>query len=102
MCCHEHLPLNTQPLNNNSPRIVRIRAALQVLAPTTLVIVDESHRHVGHEGARDGRGHFAIEVVSEEFRGLAPLARHRKVYEAVGELMQTDIHALSIKASAPG
>jgi BolA protein len=82
--------------------MAKIRAALQVLAPTTLVIVDESHRHAGHEGARDGRGHFAIEVVSEAFAGLAPLARHRKVYEAVGELMQTDIHALSIKASAPG
>ena len=67
-----------------------------------LVIVDESHRHAGHEGARDGRGHFAVEIVSPVFAGLAPLARHRKVYEAVGELMQTDIHALSIKASAPG
>jgi BolA protein len=67
-----------------------------------LVIVDESHRHAGHEGARDGRGHFAVEIVSPVFAGLAPLARHRKVYEAVGELMQTDIHALSIKASALG
>ena len=89
-------------MNQESPRVARIRQALQVLAPTTLVIVDESHRHAGHEGARDGRGHFAVEIVSPAFAGLAPLARHRKVYEAVGELMQTDIHALSIKASAPG
>jgi BolA protein len=89
-------------MTTESPRIAKIRQALQSLQPTTLVIVDESHRHAGHEGARDGRGHFAVEVVSEQFRGLAPLARHRKVYEAVGELMQTDIHALSIKASAPG
>jgi BolA protein len=89
-------------MSNESPRIAKIRAALQVLAPTTLVIVDESHRHAGHEGARDGRGHFAVEIVSPAFAGLAPLARHRRVYEAVGELMQTDIHALSIKASAPG
>jgi BolA protein len=89
-------------LNNETPRVARIREALQVLAPSRLEIVDESHRHAGHEGARDGRGHFAVEIVSEEFRGLAPLARHRKVYEAMGELMQTDIHALSIKASAPG
>ena len=65
------------------------------------MIVDESHRHVGHEGARDGRGHFAVEIVSAAFVGLAPLARHRKVYEAVGDLMQTDIHALSIKAMTP-
>ena len=84
-----------------SPRMARIREALQVLAPTSLVIVDESHRHVGHEGARDGRGHFAVEIVSAAFVGLAPLARHRKVYEAVGDLMQTDIHALSIKATTP-
>ena len=83
-------------------RVEKIRQALQSLQPSRLVIVDESHRHVGHEGARDGRGHFAVEIVSPVFEGLAPLARHRKVYEAVGELMQTDIHALSIKASAPG
>ena len=89
-------------MNQESPRITKLRAALQVLAPSSLVIVDESHRHAGHEGARDGRGHFAVEIVSPVFAGLAPLARHRKVYEAVGELMQTDIHALSIKASAPG
>ncbi len=89
-------------MNKDSPRVEKIRKALQSLQPSHLAIVDESHRHAGHEGARDGRGHFAVEVVSEEFRGLAPLARHRKVYEAVGELMQTDIHALSIKASAPG
>jgi len=89
-------------MSDESSRVAKIRAALQALAPTTLVIVDESHRHAGHEGARDGRGHFAIEIVSPVFAGLAPLARHRRVYEAVGELMQTDIHALSIKASAPG
>ena len=88
-------------MSDLSPRMARIREALQVLAPTSLVIVDESHRHVGHEGARDGRGHFAVEIVSAAFVGLAPLARHRKVYEAVGDLMQTDIHALSIKAMTP-
>ena len=81
--------------------MARIRAALQALAPLSLVIVDESHRHAGHEGARDGRGHFAVEIVSTAFVGLPPLARHRKVYEAVGNLMQTDIHALSIKAMTP-
>jgi len=85
-----------------SPRVEKIRRALLPLQPTKLVIVDDSHRHAGHAGARDGRGHYAVEVVSEEFRGLAPLARHRKVYEALGDLMQTDIHALTIKASAPG
>lgn len=78
-----------------------MRAALQVLEPWHLDITDQSHKHAGHEGARDGRGHFALDVVSEAFAGLAPLARHRRVYEAMGEMMQTDIHALSIRARTP-
>jgi len=78
-----------------------MRAALQVLAPSALQILDESHRHAGHEGARDGRGHFAVEIVADAFDGLAPLARHRRVYEALGAMMQTDIHALSIRARTP-
>ncbi len=79
-----------------------IRAALQAaLAPVSLDVVDESHKHAGHAGARDGRGHFAVAIVSEAFAGLAPLARHRKVYAALGDLMTTDIHALSIHARTP-
>ena len=85
----------------NSERVERMRKALQALTPSTLQIEDESHRHAGHEGARDGRGHFAVEIVSEAFAGLAPLARHRRVYEALGSMMQTDIHALSIRAMTP-
>jgi len=88
-------------LSVNSERVERMRTALQALAPSTLQIVDESHRHAGHEGARDGRGHFAVEIVSEAFAGLAPLARHRRVYGALGSMMQTDIHALSIRAMTP-
>ena len=80
-----------------------IRAALvAALQPSELELVDESHRHAGHAGARDGRGHFALRIVSDVFAGKAPLARHRIVYAALGELMQTDIHALSIDARAPG
>lgn len=78
-----------------------MRAALVALQPTHLEIIDESHKHAGHEGARDGRGHFALEIVSEAFAGLAPLARHRRVYQAMGDMMQTDIHALSIRARTP-
>ena len=85
----------------NGERVERIRAALQVLAPSKLQVIDESHRHAGHEGARDGRGHFAVEIVSDAFDGLASLARHRRVYEALGTMMQTDIHALSIRARTP-
>ncbi|MBB5860626.1 BolA family protein [Xanthomonas arboricola] len=84
-------------------RVERIRTALQAaLAPTELDVVDHSHRHAGHAGARDGRGHFNVRVVSAAFAGKPPLARHRAVYAAVGEMMQTDIHALSIEAIAPG
>jgi BolA protein len=85
-----------------SGRVEAIRAALQAaLAPLALSVEDDSQRHVGHAGARDGRGHFNVRVVSEAFRGQAPLARHRMVYAALGELMQTDIHALAIDARAP-
>jgi BolA protein len=86
-----------------SDRVAMIRARLEAaLAPVELEIEDDGHRHVGHPGARDGRGHFNVRVVSEAFRGQLPLARHRAVYAALGELMQTDIHALSIDARAPG
>jgi BolA family transcriptional regulator, general stress-responsive regulator len=84
-----------------NPRLALIRAALAPLQPVSLAVIDESHKHAGHAGARDGRGHFSVEIVSEAFSGLAPLARHRRVYDAVGSLMQTDIHALSIKARTP-
>lgn len=83
-------------------RPAAIRAALEAaLAPVALAVRDDSHKHAGHAGARDGRGHFAVSIVSEAFAGLAPLARHRRVYAALGELMQTDIHALAIEARTP-
>ncbi len=82
-------------------RLERIRRALQSLAPLALEVRDDSHRHVGHEGARDGRGHFAVDIVSAAFEGLAPLARHRRVYAAVGAMMDTDIHALQVRARTP-
>ena len=69
--------------------------------PVALEVIDDSHKHVGHAGARDGRGHFRVRIVSTAFRGQLPLARHRAVYAALGELMQTDIHALAIDARAP-
>lgn len=83
-------------------RVERIRAALQAaLDPVRLEVEDDSHRHAGHEGARDGRGHFNVHVVSAAFTGKLPLARHRMVYAAVGTMMDTDIHALSIRAETP-
>ena len=83
-------------------RVGAIRAALeQALQPQLLEVEDDSARHAGHAGARDGRGHFNVTVVSSAFEGLGPLARHRAVYAAVGTLMETDIHALSIVARTP-
>jgi BolA protein len=84
-------------------RVVAIRAALQAaFAPSALEVRDDSHRHAGHAGAQDGRGHFAVSIVSEAFAGMTPLLRHRAVYAALDGLMQTDIHALQIKANTPG
>ena len=83
-------------------RIEQIRTALEAaLSPSLLVVTDDSHKHAGHTGARDGRGHLHVQIVSEAFAGLSPLARHRAIYAALGQMMETDIHALSIQASAP-
>lgn len=83
-------------------RIERMRERLSSLAPTEIEIADESHLHAGHAGARSGRGHYALRIRSPAFAGKLPLQRHRLVYAALGDMMQTDIHALSIKALAPG
>lgn len=71
----------------------RLQVALQ---PTQLEVIDESHKHIGHEGAKSGKGHFAIIIQSALFQGKSQLDCHRLIYQALGELMQTDIHALSI------
>jgi BolA family transcriptional regulator, general stress-responsive regulator len=75
-----------------------IRERLAALEPESVQLVDEDHLHIGH-GA-DG-AHWQLTIVSEAFRGKAPLARHRMVYEALGDLMKRDIHALRIEAFAP-
>ncbi|MBV6412435.1 MAG: BolA family transcriptional regulator [Xanthomonadales bacterium] len=84
-----------------SARLQRLRERLMALAPLELEVSDESHLHVGHAGARDGRGHFRVRIVAATFCGERPLARHRRVYAALGDLMQTDIHALAIEALSP-
>jgi BolA protein len=87
---------------SNLDREARLRQRLESrFAPTFLHIVDEGHLHAGHAGAADGRGHFRVKIVAAAFRGLAPLARHRLVYAAVAELLETDIHALAIEATPP-
>ena len=79
----------------------RIRERLVALEPETFTLEDESAQHKGHVGAAGGGGHFRLTIVSPKFRSLTTLARHRLVYEAMGELMQRDIHALSITALTP-
>ena len=76
----------------------RLRTAL---APQRLEIEDESAKHAGHAGARDGGGQFDVTIVSSQFAGKSLLQRHRLVYDALGEAMRKDIHALSIHALTP-
>lgn len=78
-----------------------IRQRLAVLEPESIVLEDESAQHRGHAGAASGGGHFRLTLVSPKFRDLSTLARHRLVYETMGELMQRKIHALSITALTP-
>jgi len=72
------------------------------LGPDHLEVIDDSHHHAGHAGAADGRGHFTVLIVSQRFAGLSTLERHKLVYQVVGDMMTTDVHALSIQALAPG
>jgi BolA protein len=75
---------------------------LSKLNPESLEILDESGTHAGHEGAKSGGGHYQVVIVSREFDGKPAQLRHRMVYEALGPLMKKEIHALAIKAYAPG
>lgn len=83
-------------------RPARIRARLlEAMSPSEVEVRDDSHLHAGHVGARDGGGHYSVRIVAEQFRGLAQLARHRRVYAALGEMMDGPIHALAITALTP-
>lgn len=82
-------------------RVARIRQRLiTALEPEALDVIDESHLHVGHPGARDGRGHFRVRIRSRRFDGRPRLARHRLIFDALGDMMETDIHALAIEAES--
>ncbi len=81
-------------------RIALIKSRLTMaFTPLSLDIIDDGHKHVGHAGARQG-GHFTVHIVAEAFTGKSLVQRHRMVYEALGDAMQTEIHALSIKAQS--
>ena len=83
-------------------RVALIRSRLEAaFNPDELDVVDDSHRHAGHAGARDGRGHFQVRILSRRFAGKRTIERHRMVYAALGQMMQTDIHALGVVALSP-
>jgi BolA protein len=83
-------------------RLSRIRVALETaFSPVDLEIEDQSAQHHGHEGAKSGKGHFRVAIVAAAFRDRNPVQRHRMVYAALAELLETDIHALSIDARPP-
>ena len=83
-------------------RMEMIRERLnKALRPESLEILDESAKHAGHAGARSGGGHFTVHIVSQAFKGKALIQRHRLVYDAIGDAMQQEIHALSITAKTP-
>ena len=84
----------------STPEMIRERLA--PLRPERLEIEDESARHAGHEGAKSGGGHYRLTIVSEQFSGKSSLARHRMIHDLLGEMMQKEIHAISIKAYTPG
>ena len=85
-----------------SERVEQIRQCLQArFAPTELKVIDESHQHAGHAGAASGRGHFRVQISADAFSAMSLIQRHRAIYEALGSLMQTDIHALAIEARVP-
>lgn len=82
--------------------IDEMKQRLAVLAPEHLEIIDESALHAGHAGARSGGGHYQLILIAAAFSGQNSVARHRAIYQALGDLMNTRIHALAITALAPG
>lgn len=82
-------------------RMDRMRSLLAALQPTQVELVDDSHLHAGHAGARDGGGHYRLTIVSARFGGLSTVARHRMIYSTLGEMMKHEIHALNISACTP-
>lgn len=94
--------MNTRPSGAGWVSREAIEAALrEALQPTEIVVRDDSHLHVGHAGAREGR-HFSVHLTSVRFAGCTRVARHRLVYDALRSLMPAGIHALAIEAYAPG
>ncbi len=84
-----------------SDTIAQMKQRLAQLQPESLDILDDSAKHAGHAGAASGGGHYQLTIVSNAFAGKPQLARHRLIYQALGDMMQRQIHALSIAAFTP-
>ena len=82
-------------------RVERITTLLQDLSPLSCQIEDESALHAGHAGAASGGGHYRLHLVSTRFEGLNRVSRHRLVYDCLGNLMKTEIHALALTLLTP-
>ncbi|TQV71596.1 BolA family transcriptional regulator [Aliikangiella marina] len=86
---------------DNQYRIEQIQTILsETFQPSQLEVIDDSHLHAGHAGAKEGKGHFTVIIRSDDFKDLTRLKQHQAIYQALGSLMETDIHALAIKSSS--
>ena len=89
-------------MKSQSERMQQMQERLTArLEPLQLEIIDDSHLHVGHAGARGGAGHFTVHIVSEAFADKTLIERHRMIYDLLQDMMHTEIHALSIQARSP-
>jgi BolA family transcriptional regulator, general stress-responsive regulator len=84
-----------------SDTISQMKQRLAQLQPESVDILDDSAKHAGHAGAASGGGHYQLTIVSNAFAGKPQVARHRLIYQALGDMMQRQIHALSIAAFTP-
>ena len=88
----------TQQAPDNTARNEKMQQLIaDALQPEQLEIIDDSHKHIGHAGAKGGLGHFTVIIRSDALEGKRMIQQHRMIYDALGDMMQTDIHALAIK-----
>ncbi|RFC35597.1 MAG: transcriptional regulator, BolA protein family [Candidatus Nitrotoga sp. SPKER] len=93
--------MNHLATNRSNNRIEQMNSLLAALQPTKIEIIDDSHKHAGHVGARSGGGHYHLLIVSTQFESKPTVTRHRMIYSALGDMMKHDIHALAIAAYTP-
>jgi BolA protein len=91
--------MKVEQTSSGVDRVTQIENRLrETFTPAQVTVRDDSRLHAGHEGAKSGGGHFAVTIVSALFEGKSALQRHQMIYQALGDMMRKDIHALSIRA----